>query len=113
MKSKSVPIVSIGACLVMAAIALVGFALGGEIRLGLALGAGLLIGSTNGMAAGRALDSPIGFRLSSLFRLVVMTVLAIAAGLLLGLQYAWLVLIGVAGAQLVLVTVAARSLLRR
>ncbi len=52
-------------------------------------------------------------RLSSLPRLALLTIAAIGAGLLIGLSYAWLVILGVAGAQLVLVAVAARSLLKR
>ena len=60
-----------------------------------------------------ALDSPIGFRATSIFRLALMTVVAFGAAFLIGLDHAWLVLIGVAAAQLVLVAVAARSLLRR
>lgn len=113
MNAKNVPVVSVGACLALGAIAVAGFAIAGEMRLGVALGAGFAIGSTNGLAARRALESPIGFRLSSLVRIVFMTVAALAVAALLGLQYAWLTLFGVAGAQLVLVIVAARSLINR
>jgi hypothetical protein len=111
--AKNVPVISVGACLALAAIAIVGFAIAGEARLGLALGAGFAIGSTNGLAARRALDSPIGFRASSLFRIAFMTVAALVVAVLIGLQYAWLTLFGVGGAQLVLVIVAARSLMGR
>jgi len=111
--SKSVPTVAVGACLVLAVAAVVAFALTGQLRGGFALGAGLVIGSVNGVAASRALQSPIGFQATSIFRLALMTVAAIGVALLIGLQVAWLVLIGVAAAQLVLVAVAARSLLRR
>jgi hypothetical protein len=111
--TKNVPVVSVGACLALAAIAVIGFAIAGETRLGLALGAGFAVGSTNGLAARRALDSPMGFRASSLVRIAFMTVAALAVGVLVGLQYAWLTLLGVGGAQLVLVIVAARSLLGR
>jgi hypothetical protein len=104
--------VSVGACLVVALVAVAIFAIEGELRPGLALGIGLVIGSTNGMAAQRALGSPMGFRFSSLLRLALMTIAALGAGVVLGLNYAWLVLIGVAAAQLVLVAVAARSLLK-
>jgi hypothetical protein len=111
--AKNVPMVSVGACLALAVAAVAGFAIAGEPRLGLALGAGFAIGSTNGLAARRALDSPIGFRASSLFRIAFMTVAALGFAALIGLEYAWLTLLGVAGAQLVLVIVAARSLLSR
>ena len=113
MSAKSVHVVSVGACLALAVLSVAGFAIAGEVRLGLALGAGFAVGSTNGLAARRALDSPIGFRASSLVRIAFMTVAALGAGALIGLQYAWLTLFGVAGAQLVLVIVAARSLLNR
>lgn len=113
MSAKNVPVVSVAACLALAAIAVVGFAIAGELKIGVALGAGFAIGSANGLAARRALDSPIGFRASSLVRIAFMTAAALAAGALLGLQYAWLALFGVAGAQLVLVIVAARSLMSR
>jgi hypothetical protein len=113
MSAKNVPVVSVGVCLALAAIAVAGFAIAGEPRIGLALGAGFAVGSTNGLAARRALDSPFSFRFSSLVRILFMTVAAIAVGALVGLQYAWLTLFGVAGAQLVLVIVAARSLIGR
>jgi hydroxymethylglutaryl-CoA reductase len=51
--------------------------------------------------------------MSSLPRLAILSGAAIGGGLLLGTQYAWLVILGVAGAQVVLVAVAARSLLNR
>jgi len=105
--------VSVGTCLVLAFIAVVALAVGGDLRAGLALGTGFVIGSANGIAARRALDSPIGFRATSIFRLALMTIVAFGAAFLIGLDHAWLVLIGVAAAQLVLVAVAARSLLRR
>jgi len=111
--SKSVPAWSIAACAVAALIAVSAFGLGGNLRAGFAVGIGLAIGSMTGLLAMRALDSPVGFRLSSMLRLAVMTAAGLGAGALLGLQYAWLVLIGVAVAQLLLVAVAARSLVRR
>jgi len=111
--SKGVPVWSVGACLALALAVVAAFGLGGNLRAGVALGIGLVIGSTNGIAAIRSLDSPVGFHLSSLFRLAIMTAAALAAAAVIGLAYAWLVLIGVAAAQLVLVAVAARSLLSR
>lgn len=113
MSSKSVPVVAIGMCAVAAVVALIGLLAAGYPRHGVALAAGLVIGSANGIAATRALESPVGFRFTSLLRLAAMTLAALAAAYVLGLQYAWLVLLGVAGAQLVLAGVAARSLLRR
>lgn len=99
--------------MVFAVAALIGFLAAGYPRNGVALAIGLLIGSFNGIAATRALESPVGFRFTSMLRLAALTVAALAAAYLLGLQYAWLVLLGVAGAQLVLAGVAASSVLRR
>lgn len=113
MNSKSVPVMSVAACGVAALIAVGAFGIGGNLRAGFALGIGLLIGSMTGFAAMRALESPVGFRLTSMLRIGVMTVAGLGAGAVIGLQYAWLVLIGVAAAQLLLVAVAARSLVRR
>ena len=113
MNSKSVPVLSIAVCLLLALATTTILGLEGELRAGLASGVGLVIGSANGLAAQGALGSPMGFRSSSFLRLGVMTGAALGASALLGVTYAWLVLIGVAAAQLVLVAVAARSLLKR
>lgn len=104
---------SVAACGLAALIAVAAFGIGGNLRAGFALGIGLLIGSMTGFAVLRALDSPVGFRLTSMLRIGAMTAAGLGAGAAIGLQYAWLVLIGVAAAQLVLVAVAARSLVRR
>ena len=80
----------------------------GHPRAGIALGAGLLVGSVNGHFAERALRSPISFRATSLARMALLSVAGLAIGLLLGMDVAWLPLIGIAAAQLVLAVVAAR-----
>ena len=100
-------------CLAAAVVALVALAMAGEVRAGAAVALGLALGSINGLLAQRALDAGVSVRLSSLPRLALLTAAAIGAGFLIGLSYAWLVILGVAGAQLVLVAVAARSLLKR
>jgi hypothetical protein len=100
-------------CLVAATIVFAALALSGNPRAGAAVAVGLVLGSINGALAERALGAGVSFRLSSIPRLAVLSAAAIGAGLLLGSQYAWLVILGVAGAQAVLVLVAARSLLRR
>jgi len=100
-------------CLAAAVVALVALAVAGEVRAGAAVALGLALGSINGLLAQRALDAGVSVRLSSLPRLALLTVAAVGAGFLIGLSYAWLVILGVAGAQLVLVAVAARSLLKR
>jgi len=100
-------------CLAAAIVVFVVLAVAGEVRAGAALALGLVLGSINGLLAQRALDAGVSVRLSSLPRLALLTVAAIGGGLLIGVSYAWLVILGVAGAQLVLVAVAARSLLKR
>ena len=98
---------------VVAILIFVVLAIAGEVRAGVAVALGLVLGSVNGLVAQRALDSGVSVRLSSLPRLAILTIAAIGGGLLIGVSYAWLVILGVAGAQLVLVVVAARSLLKR
>jgi hypothetical protein len=85
----------------------------GETRAGAAVALGLVLGSINGALAERALGAGVSFRLSSIPRLGVLSAIALGVGFLLGANYAWLVIVGVAAAQAVLVAVAAKSLLRR
>jgi hypothetical protein len=100
-------------CLVAAALALAVLAGSGHPRAGFAAAAGLALGSVNGALAGRALGAGMSPRASSLIRLGVLSAAAIAVGLLIGLDYVWLVILGVGAAQMVLVGMAAGSLLRR
>ena len=100
-------------CLAAVVVVFVVLAVAGEVRAGAAVALGLVLGSINGLLAQRAVDAGVSVRLSSLPRLALLTVAAIGGGLLIGVSYAWLVILGVAGAQLVLVAVAARSLLKR
>jgi hypothetical protein len=100
-------------CLAAAVVVFAALALMGYTRAGIAVALGLVLGSVNGALAERALGTGVSVRLSSLSRLAVLTGAAIGGGLLLGTDYAWLVILGVAGAQAVLVAVAARSVLRR
>jgi len=96
------------ACAAMALAAIVVALVLGHPRAGLALGAGLLMGSVNGYFAERALRSPIPFRATSLARMAMLSMAGLAVGLLLGMDVAWLPLIGIAAAQIVLAVVAAR-----
>ena len=98
---------------IVAAIALGGLSLAGNVRAGAAVALGLVIGSVNGALAERALGARISLRLSSLPRLGLLSVAAVAGGLVIGMAFTWLVVLGVAGAQVILVAVAARSLYRR
>jgi hypothetical protein len=74
----------------------------GSWRGGVALALGLLVGSVNGLLARRALGLDVSFRVTSLGRLVVLSVAGLGLGALLGLPFVPLVLIGIAAAQLVL-----------
>ena len=100
-------------CLVAAVGVLVALVATDHARAGIAAAAGLALGSANGALAGRAFGAGLNPRASSLIRLALLSALAIAVGVLVGRQDAWLVLLGVGAAQLVLVGVAAGSLLRR
>ena len=100
-------------CFIAAAIAFAAFAIAGDVRAGSALAAGLALGSFNGAMVERAIGSGITAQRSSVLRLGLLTVAALGAAFILGLAYAWLIILGLGMAQGVLVAVAARSLLRR
>ena len=94
-----------------AALAVCALTLLGHPRAGLALGAGLLIGSVNGMWARRSLGSEISFRATSLGRLGILSAAGLAVGFALGTDVAWLALAGLAAAQLLLAGSALREML--
>lgn len=95
----------------IAALLLVAGVATGRAALGLGLGAGLLIGSTNGHLVLATLRTRASFALVSVARLIALGGVAVAVALLLG-PYAWSVLIGVAAAQAVMVGAAVRQGLR-
>jgi hypothetical protein len=100
------------ACAAMALVAVVlAFALG-HPRPGLALAAGLLLGSLNGFFARRALSAELSFRVSSGIRILVLSAAAVGAGLLIGDGVFWVSILGVGLAQLVLAAVAAYRVVR-
>ncbi|GAC1656711.1 MAG: hypothetical protein NVS9B1_12700 [Candidatus Dormibacteraceae bacterium] len=101
------------ACAAMALAAIVLALILGHPRAGLALGAGLVIGSANGYLARKSLNVDIPFRATSLGRLAVISMAGLAAGILLGMDVAWLALVGLAAAQLVLAGAAVRGMLAR
>lgn len=101
------------ACAAMAIAALALASLLGHLRPGLALSAGILIGSVNGFFAERALSSSLSFRATSTARLAVLTAAGLGVGLLVGADVFWWSLVGIAAAQLVLATVAGYTLVRR
>lgn len=93
---------AVRSCWAGAVLAVALFSLLGAPRAGLALAAGLVIGSFNGHWALRSLGSEVSFRLTSMGRLGVLTAAALAAGFLLGTDVVWLSLLGVAAASLAL-----------
>jgi hypothetical protein len=80
----------------------------GHVAVGFGLGAGLLIGSTNGYLLVATLERKAPFALASVVRLILLSGVAVGVALLLGPQ-AWSVMIGVAAAQAVLVVAAVRQ----
>lgn len=86
------------------------FALIGAPRPGLALAAGLFIGSLNGHWAVRSLSSEVSFRLTSMGRLGVLSAAALGVGFLLGPDVVWVAVAGVAAAQLALAGCGLREL---
>jgi hypothetical protein len=90
-------------------VGLVALALAGRPRAGVALAAGLLIGSVNSWLARRSLRLNVGFRTASLGRLAVLTIVGLGVGLMLGVQNAPLTVVGLGVAQLLLAGVAARA----
>jgi hypothetical protein len=81
-------------------------------KVGLAVALGLTIGSVNGFLARGALGVDVSFRFTSVGRLLLLSVAAVGVGAVLGLQYAALVLVGMAIAQLVLAIVSGVSSVR-
>jgi hypothetical protein len=81
-------------------------------RAGAALAAGLLIGSANGFLADLTLG--VGFfSMLGLGRLGLLTGVGVLVGLALGVQYLWLVALGLALAQAALAVAAAREVLQQ
>lgn len=79
---------------------------------GVALGAGLLIGSFNGFLILRAFGSGAGFRAASMARLAVLTVAGLGVASLFGLPTGVWVLVGLAAAQLLLAGLAITETVR-
>ncbi len=102
---------SLAASVLIAAGSIVFGAAVGRLEAGIALAAGLLIGSVNGRLVIATLGRTNSFVLASVGRLILLTAIAIGVAVLLGPQ-AWLVLLGVGLAQIVMVASAVRQGLR-
>jgi hypothetical protein len=90
-------------------VALAGLAAAGRPLAGVALAAGLVIGSANGWLVQKSLGMESGFRAASLGRLALLSVAGLGVGALLGLQNVPLTIVGVGLAQLLLTGLAIRS----
>lgn len=100
------------ACVVIAvACALVGSVLG-HAAWGLGLAVGLAVGAGNGYAADRLLLVGVPFLVTSMLRIVVLTLVALIAGLAFGFDRAVPVVAGLAAAQLVLASSAVLEAVR-
>ena len=100
---------------VCAAAALLAVAAGlatGHWRAGAGVALGLLVGAANGFLARRALGIEAGFGFTAMGRLAILSAIGLGLGLLLGLTYVPLVLLGIAAAQLVLAVVASVTAVR-
>lgn len=102
---------SVGAAAVIAALSVATGIVTGHAGVGFGLGAGLLIGSTNGRLVVLSLQTKAPFAVASVARLILLSAVAVVVALLLGPQ-AWSVMIGVAAAQLLLVVASVRHGLR-
>ncbi len=98
-----------GAALAAAVLALLAGVVSAHWLYGLGGAVGLAIGSTNALLIKRSLSSPLGFRASSLARLVLLSLVGIAAGLLIGVTTLPFVIGGIALAQLLVAAVAIRE----
>jgi len=94
----------------VAFLALVGY---GQPRAGISLAVGLAIGGVNGLLAARTHELGGAFRFLSLARIGLLSVVALAAGVLLQPSTAWLSLLGLALSQFLMSALAAREVLRR
>ncbi len=78
----------------------------GHWRAGAGVSLGLLVGAFNGFLARRALGIEASFGFTAMGRLALLSALGLGLGVVLGLPYVPLVLLGIAAAQLVLAAVA-------
>jgi hypothetical protein len=99
-------------CSAAAVVALLALVIYGQPRAGVALGVGLAVGGLNGLVAANTVDILGSFRFLSLIRLVLLSAIALAVGLLLQPSAAWLTVVGVASSQFVMSAIALRSVLR-
>jgi hypothetical protein len=110
-RSGSVQGQTLSLCLVLGAAVLLGAAVAGQSVVGAGLATGIVIGAFNGFTIKAVLDRRAPILPTSIVRLALFSLVAIAAARLLG-GSVWPVVIGVGIAQLVMVAVGARQGLR-
>jgi hypothetical protein len=83
----------------------------GHPRVGVALASGFVLGAFTGVLALSSLNSGLPFRMASLYRLAVQSVLALGIGYLLGPDVIWVPVLGLVGSNVILAVVAVRGTL--
>lgn len=101
-----------GAALAAAVLALLAGVVMGHWLDGVAAAIGLTIGSANAFLTRRSLSGPLGFRAASMARLALLSLVGVAAGLLLGVPTLPFVIGGIALAQLLVAAVAIQEVVR-
>lgn len=99
-------------CLAASILAFLVLAASSQPRAGLAVAIGLAVGGVNAWLAARSVDAGLGFGVTSMARIGLLSAVALGAGLALDPAVAWLTVLGVAASQLVMSAVAIRSVLR-
>jgi hypothetical protein len=97
--------------LIVAALSALGLTVVGHPRVGVALASGFVLGAFTGVLALQSLHSGLPFRVTSLSRLAVQSVLAIGIGYLLGTDVIWVPVLGLVGSNVILAVVAVRGTL--
>lgn len=100
------------ACSAAAVAAFLTLALFGQPKPGAFLAIGLALGGFNGLLASGAADVLGSFRVASLVRLGLLSMVALAIGLLIEPALAWIIVAGLASAQFIMSAIAIRSGMR-
>jgi hypothetical protein len=111
MRSGGVLGVTVTGCALLAVAVAAIAGVTGHISLGVGIAAGLVLGSLNGYLIQALLRRGTPFVAASLMRLVVFSLFALAAAVMMGAA-AWTVPMGIGAAQLVMVAAGVRQGLR-
>jgi hypothetical protein len=99
------------ASLAAAGLSAIALSLIGQPRFAMALAAGLVVGAFTGVLTLRALSSGFPFRMASMTRLTIQTVLALGVGFMLGVDVVWVPVLGLVASNVILGAVAVRGAL--